>query len=187
MMNPTSQTPAHHKPNTPMMTLNAMSPARPVKSMATRLAARPRVGAYRAITTRGESDMMALRGDPPGGQLVFGSGGRRVAARWRVVIHDQARTPLPGQVHPHPLDEDADPEARLPQELETKSGPGEPGEKPAEAHTAALQHREAPADHGHRPFVEIAEWRGYKCSDDATVNQPAGVPAFLHGHLGHAR
>ena len=69
-----------------------------------------------------------------------------------MVIHDQARAPLPCQVHPHPLHEDADAQARLPQEFEMNSGPGQPGEKPAETHMAALQHRETPADHGMVPL-----------------------------------
>src|SRR6267142_4824209 len=79
----------------------------------------------------------------------------RVAARGCVVVDDQARTPLPGHVHPHPLHEDADPEARLPQEFEMNGGPRQPGQKPAETQAAALEHGEALTDHGHGPFVEV--------------------------------
>src|SRR6266446_4160510 len=93
---------------------------------------------------------------------------------------------MPGRAHRHALHEDADAQARLPQEFEMNSGPGQPGEKPAETHTAALQDREAPADHGHGAFVEIAEWRRRGLRDDAMLNQPSGIAALLHGHLGHA-
>src|SRR5438128_2208283 len=110
-------------------------------------------------------------------------GGGRITGRRSVVIHDQASAPLPGDVRPYPLHEDADPEARLRQEFEMDRGPCQPREKPAEVQPAALQHGEALANHRHGPFVEVAERRRRRFPGDATVNDGSGVAALLHGHL----
>src|SRR5437899_12357630 len=103
------------------------------------------------------------------------------------MIHDQARAPLPGQARPHPLDEDADAETRLRQELEMHGGPGHPGEEAAEAEAPAFQHREALANHRHVPFVEVAERARLGLSADTPVNQRPRIATLLPGYLRHPR
>ena len=81
------------------------------------------------------------------------------AIRRGVVIHDQARAALSGQIRPDPLNEDADAKVGVAKKLEVHRGPCHPGEKAAEPQPAALQHGETLADHGHVAFVEVAERR----------------------------
>src|SRR5437667_4473465 len=116
----------------------------------------------------------------------IGAGGGRITGRRSVVIHDQARATLPGQVCPYPLHEDADPEARLRQEFEVYGSPCEPGEKTAEAQPAGLQDGETSADDRHRAFVEITKRGRRGFAADAPVNQRARIAPLLHRHLGHA-
>src|SRR5262249_58624375 len=112
--------------------------------------------------------------------------GWRIDPRRPVMIHDQARAPLPRQVQPYPLHEDTDPETRLGQELEVHGGPCEPGEKTAEAQPAGLQHGETFADDRHGAFVEIAKRGRRGLTEDAPANYPAHIATLLHRHLGHA-
>src|SRR5499425_101755 len=111
---------------------------------------------------------------------------RRLAMRRPVMIHDQARAPLPGHVQPYPLHEDTDPETRLAQEFEVHGGPCEPGEKTAEAQPAGLQDRETFADDRHRAFVEIAKRGRCGLAVDAAVNHLARIAALLHRDLSDA-
>src|SRR5215468_1064727 len=100
---------------------------------------------------------------------------RRLAMRRPVMIHDQARAPLPGHVQPYPLHEDTDPETRLAQEFEVHGRPCEPGEKTAEAQPAGLQDGETFADDRHRALVEIAERGQRGFAADAPVNDLARI------------
>src|SRR5213075_1240743 len=91
--------------------------------------------------------------------------------------------PLPGEIRPDPLHEDADPKARLPQELEMHGGPCHPCEKAAEVDPAAVQHGEALADDGHGSFVEVPERLQGGLPRDASANQPRRIAPLLHRNL----
>src|SRR5215510_6729404 len=74
-----------------------------------------------------------------------------------MVVHDQTRAPLAGDLDPHPLNEDADARVGPADELEVHGHPGEPREEAADSYAAGRQDGEPLANHGHVPFVEVSE------------------------------
>src|SRR5215510_12015442 len=99
------------------------------------------------------------------------------------MIHDEARPPLSCEIRPHPLHEDADAQARLPQEFQMHGGPCHPREKAAEIDEAAVQHSKALADDSHRSFVEVPERLQGGLPRDASANQLPRIAALLHRNL----
>src|SRR5215470_6122487 len=102
------------------------------------------------------------------------------------MVHDEARSPLSGEIQPYPLHEDADAKARLSQEFEMHGGPCHPRQKAAEVDPAAVQHGEALADDCHGSFVEVSERLQGGLPSDAPTNQLRGIAALLHRHLSDA-
>src|SRR5438128_3364827 len=99
------------------------------------------------------------------------------------MVHDQPRPALTRQVGPYPLDEHADAEARLAEELEVHSGPREPGDEPGKMESSALQHGEALPHDSHVAFVEVAERTRRRLSRDPPADEPSRVAALLHRDL----
>src|ERR1700727_820045 len=100
-----------------------------------------------------------------------------------MVIYDESRTSLAGEICPNPLQEDRQTETRCRQELQVDSCPGKPRSEAAHSHLVALQNRKALADHRHAAFVEVAKRTGRRTTDDPTVNEFSCVTSLLHGYL----
>src|SRR5215470_5661683 len=99
------------------------------------------------------------------------------------MVHDEARSPLSGEIQPYPLHEDADAKARLSQEFEMHGGPCHPRQKAAEVDPTAVQHGEALADDSHGSFVEVPERLQRGLPLDASANQPRRIAPLLHRNL----
>src|SRR5438093_7088398 len=102
------------------------------------------------------------------------------------MVHDQPRPALTRQVGPYPLDEHADAEARLAEELEVHSGPREPGDEPGKMESSALQHGEALPHDRHVALIEVAERTRRRLSREPPADEPSRVAALLHRDLGDA-
>ena len=100
-----------------------------------------------------------------------------------MVIHDESRTPLAGEICPNPLQEDRQTETRCRQELQVNSCPGKPRFEAAHSHLVTLQNRKALADHRHAAFVEVAKRPGRRATDYPTVNEFSCVTSLLYGYL----
>ena len=74
-----------------------------------------------------------------------------------MVIHDESRTPLAGEIRPNPLQEDRQTETRCRQELQVHGRPGEPRTESAHSDLATLQNSKTLADDRHVAFVEVAK------------------------------
>src|SRR5439155_25280210 len=96
--------------------------------------------------------LVPSRGRSHGAAGCVCDGGRRLRS---AMVHDQPRPALTRQVGPYPLDEHADTEARLAEELEVHRGPHQPGDEPGEMHSSALQHGEALPNDRHGALVEV--------------------------------
>ena len=99
------------------------------------------------------------------------------------MIHDQPGSTLSGQIGPDPLQEDADAQIGLRQELEVHRGPGKPCQETADTDTSAFQNGKALANHGHVAFVKIPErsWSGL--AGNAALDEPARIAPLLDRHL----
>src|SRR5690242_21732817 len=103
-----------------------------------------------------------------------------------MMIHDQPVSPLPGHIRPHPLQKNAQTEARRGEELEVHRGPSEPSREPAYLDFAALQHSKTFADYRHAALVKVAKWTRKGTVNNATVNQLSRITPLLHCHLSNA-
>src|SRR5712675_1041380 len=103
------------------------------------------------------------------------------------MIHDQPGAPLPGQVSPNPLQEDAQAEAGSRQKLQVHGRPRQPCSETAYMDFAALQYRKAFTHDSHVAFVKVVEWTWRGFVRDAVVNKLPCITALLHRHLGHPR
>src|SRR5213080_1787340 len=102
------------------------------------------------------------------------------------MVHDQPRPALTRQVGPYPLDEHADTEARLAEELEVHRGPHQPGDEPGEMHSSALQHGDALPNDRHGALVEVPERARRGLTRDPPADEPSRVAPLLHRDLGDA-
>src|SRR5438874_13671247 len=102
------------------------------------------------------------------------------------MAHDQPRPALTRQIGPYPLDEHADTEARLAEELEVHRGPRQPGDEPGKMHPSGLHHGEALPHDSHVAFVEVAERTRRRLARDSPADEPSRVAALLHRDLGDA-
>src|SRR5882724_2744913 len=100
-----------------------------------------------------------------------------------MMIHDQPRPALPGQIGPGPLDENTHAEAGRGKELKMDRRPRKPCQESAQAKFPALQNRESLANHRHIPLVEIAERMRSGSARHARANQFSRISSLLHCHL----
>src|SRR5215472_1119501 len=100
-----------------------------------------------------------------------------------MLTDDYSITSLPGHIRPHPLQEDAQPEARCGQELDVNESPNQPRHQPAHLDLPALQNGEAPAHYGHVALIEIAKWRRFLATGYPAVNEFSCITSLLHSHL----
>src|ERR1700719_3025669 len=100
-----------------------------------------------------------------------------------MVIHDESRTPLAGEICPNPLQEDRQTEARCRQELQVDGAPSKPRCEASYSHLVTLQNRKALADHRHAAFVEVAKRPGRTAADYPTVNEFSYITSLLYGYL----
>src|SRR5215471_309739 len=104
-----------------------------------------------------------------------------------MVVYDQARASLAGQIRPHPLNEDADAKARLAKKLEMHRGPCHPGNKAGDPYTTRPQNGKPFADHRHVAFVEVAERTRCGFPRDPSINQLSYIASLLHCDLSDSR
>src|SRR5580698_3016711 len=104
-----------------------------------------------------------------------------------VMLHDKARSPLPGYIGPNPLHKDTDSKTRLSQKLQMDRNPDHPRRETTEMNLAALQDCETFADNCEVSFVEVAEWTRRRLTCDLSMNKIACVASLLHCYLRHAR
>src|SRR5438552_16108460 len=102
------------------------------------------------------------------------------------MVHDQPRPALTRQIGPYPLDEHADAEARLAEELEVHGRPREPGDEPGKMESSALQHGEALSNDRHGALVEVPERTRRRLARDSPADEPSRVAPLLHRDLGDA-
>src|SRR5690348_4722137 len=100
-----------------------------------------------------------------------------------MVIHDESRTPLAGEICPNPLQEDRQTETRCRQELQVDGCPGKPRSEPAHSHLVTLQNRKALANHRHVSFVEVTKRTRRRAAGYAAVNDFSCVTSLLHCYL----
>ena len=103
-----------------------------------------------------------------------------------MVIHDESRTPLAGEIRPNPLQENRQTKTRCRQKLQVDGRPGEPCSEAAYSDLVALQDRKALANHRHGAFVEVTKRTGRRSAGYAAVNDFSCITALLHGHLRNA-
>lgn len=99
------------------------------------------------------------------------------------MIHDEPRASLPCQERPHPLQENAQPEAGLCQEHDVYACPRQPCDRSPNVQLVPLQDGIALTDDGHGALVEVTKWRRFWFAGHAPVNQPARVATLLHRDL----
>src|SRR5258708_39620726 len=99
------------------------------------------------------------------------------------MIHNNPGAPLPRYIGPNPLNENAHAEAGRAKELKMDRRPRKPCQESAQAKFPALQNGEPLANHGHIPFVEIAEWKRCRRTRHARAYQPPRVPSWLYCYL----
>src|ERR1700722_2639733 len=100
-----------------------------------------------------------------------------------VMIYDQARSPLPRDIGPNPLEENRQAKARRRQKLEVHGCPSEPSPEPANLHFATLQYCKSLAHNGHSSFVKVAEGIGRTLSRYKVMNHLRRVASLLHCYL----
>ena len=101
------------------------------------------------------------------------------------MTYDEPITSLPCHIRPHPLQKNAQTEARGGEELQVYCRPSEPCPEPAYLDLAALQHSETLAHYGHGALVKVAKGARRRITNDAAVNQLCCITALLHRHLGN--
>src|ERR1700730_17321902 len=104
-----------------------------------------------------------------------------------VVLHDETRPSLSGQIGPHPLHKDTHPKTRLSQKLQMDRGPDKPRQETTEANLAALQNCKTLAHNGQVSFVKVTERSRRLLSFDAQANEVTRITSLLHCYLRIAR
>src|SRR5208283_387264 len=104
-----------------------------------------------------------------------------------MVIHDESRTPLAGEIRPNPLQEDRQTETRGRQELQVDGCPGKPRTEAAHSHLVTLQNRKALAHHRHVSFVEVTKRPRRRAAGYSAVDDFSCITSLLHGYLRNAR
>src|ERR1700744_6241006 len=100
-----------------------------------------------------------------------------------MMLHDQRRAWLTGEIGPNPLDENTQLEIVNTKKLQVDEGPHEPCRKAAELHLAAFEHGEILADYGQISFIEITKRGSRRFACNAPVNGVGGVLPLLYRHL----
>src|ERR1700752_3068938 len=100
-----------------------------------------------------------------------------------MVIHDESRTSLAGEIGPDPLQEDGQTETRGGQELEVDGCPSKPRTEAAHSHLVTLQNCKALAHHRHVSFVEVTKRTRRRVAGNAAANHSSGITSLLHCDL----
>ena len=100
-----------------------------------------------------------------------------------MMIYDQTRATLPGQIGPNPLDEDTHSEIGCRKKLKMDRRPPKPCDESAHVKFPALQNGESLANHRHVSFVKIAERRRNGSARHPRANQFSGILSLLHRYL----
>src|ERR1700689_3516834 len=101
-----------------------------------------------------------------------------------MVIHDESRTPLAGEICPNPLQENGQTKTRGRQKLEVYQRPGEPCCEPAYSELVTLQDGKAFTHDRHVAFVEVTKRTGRRAAGYAGVKGFSCITTLLHRHLG---
>src|SRR3981189_2071053 len=99
---------------------------------------------------------------------------------------NQPRTPLPRQIRPEPLRQDAEPVLKLWQREHVQRGPHQPGHKAAAVQMAGLEDGEGLADHRHIAFVAVPKRSTILASSDTVGNDMPDKSSLLNGCLRHS-